>query len=97
MKKFKINKQRIKLLRDLIFSNNINSLCRLDEEKYKNTFTRNRKISCSDLLLMTLNKQGKTTSFEIRDFLIRKKGEKKSDVFRRSIFKTKKTFKPRSI
>lgn len=77
MKKFKRNKQRIKLLRDFIFSSNINILCRLDEEKYKNTFTRNRKISCSDLLLMTLNKQGKTTSFEIRDFLIRKKGEKK--------------------
>lgn len=77
MKKNKRNKQRIKLLRDFIFSSNINSLCRLNEEKYKNTFTRNRKIACSDLLLMTLNKQGKTTSFEIRDFLIRKKGEKK--------------------
>lgn len=70
-------KRRNSKIKDFIYSNDIRDLCRLTNKKYKNTFTRNRKISCQDLLLMTLNKQGKNTSFEIRDFMVRKKGDKK--------------------
>lgn len=69
-------KRRNNKIKDFIYSDNIRNICRLADEKYKNTFTRNRKISCQDLLLMTLNKQGKNTSFEIRDYMIRKKGDK---------------------
>lgn len=69
-------KRRSKKIREFIHSPETRILCRLSGERYKNTFTRARKITYSDLLLMTLNKQGKSTSFEIRDFEIRKKGEK---------------------
>lgn len=70
-------KRRNNKIKDFIYNDDIRNLCRLTDKNYKNTFTRNRKISCQDLLLMTLNKQGKNTSFEIRDFMIRKKGDKK--------------------
>lgn len=69
-------KRRNNKIREFIYSDDIKHLCRLPEEKFKNTFTRNRKISSQDLLLMTLNKQGKNTSFEIRNFIINKKGDK---------------------
>ena len=69
-------KRRNNKIREFIYSDDIKHLCRLPEEKFKNTFTINRKISCQDLLLMTLNKQGKNTSFEIRNFIINKKGDK---------------------
>lgn len=69
-------KRRNKKIRSFIYCENIRSFCRLKGKAYKNTFTRNRKIPCEDLLLMTLNKQGKNTSFEIRDFMINKKGDK---------------------
>ena len=69
-------KRRNNRIKDFISSKDIRNLCRLTDKKYKNTFTRNRKISCQDLLLMSLNKQGKNTSFEIRDFMISKKGDK---------------------
>lgn len=36
-------------------------------------FTRKRKITYTDALLLTLNKQGKNASFEIRDYEINKK------------------------
>lgn len=70
-------KRRNNKIKDFIYNEDIRNLCRLSDKKYKNTFTRNRKISCQDLLLMTLNKQGKNTSFEIRDYIVRKKGDKK--------------------
>lgn len=70
-------KRRNDKIKDFIYNEDIRNLCRLSDKKYKNTFTRNRKISCQDLLLMTLNKQGKNTSFEIRDYIVRKKGDKK--------------------
>lgn len=66
-------KRRNNKIKDFIYNDDIRNLCRLTDKNYKNTFTRNRKISCQDLLLMTLNKQGKNTSFEIRDFMVRKK------------------------
>ncbi len=70
-------KRRNSKIKNFIYSEDIRNLCRLTGKKYTNTFTRNRKISCQDLLLMTLNKQRKNTSFEIRDFIVRKKGDKK--------------------
>ena len=56
---------------DFINSEKARELCRKEGEK---TFTRNRKIPYNDILLLSLNKQGKTTSFEIRDYELKKKG-----------------------
>ncbi len=65
--------QRINYLKNRIFDKRTRKLCRLQcKDK---SFTRNRKISFSDVLLLTLNKQGQNTSFEIRDYEINKKGE----------------------
>ena len=52
-------------LKEIIESDEIRSWCRLEGQ---NTFTRNRKITCSDLLYLTLNNKSKTTSIEIRDY-----------------------------
>ena len=68
--------------------------CRISGEKYKNTFTRNRKISCKDLLLMTLNKQGKSTSFEVRDFVLIKKGESKVEYSDEAYLKQRRKLNP---
>lgn len=69
-------KNRFNILRKFIYDNDTRKKCRLANEKYKNSFSRNRKIPFYDILLMTLNKQGKNVSFEIRDFELNKKGEK---------------------
>lgn len=69
-------KCRFKKLRNFIYDEKTREKCRLQNEKHKNTFTRNRKIPFYDILLMTLNKQGKNISFEIRDYELNKKGEK---------------------
>ena len=61
-------------LRNKIFSESTRELCRSNMST--NTFSRNRKITFSDTLLMTLNKQGRNVSFEIRDYEINKKGGK---------------------
>jgi len=42
--------------------------CRLQDEKHKNTFTRNRKMPFYDILLMISNKQWKNTSNEYTVF-----------------------------
>lgn len=69
-------KYRYNILRKFIYDNETRKKCRLKNEKYKNSFSRKRKIPFYDILLMTLNKQGKNVSFEIRDFELNKKGEK---------------------
>ena len=69
-------KYRYNILRNFIYDNETRKKCRLSNEKYKNSFSRKRKIPFYDILLMTLNKQGKNVSFEIRDFELNKKGEK---------------------
>lgn len=69
-------KYRYNILRNFIYDNETRKKCRLKNEKCKNSFTRKRKIPFYDILLMTLNKQGKNVSFEIRDFELNKKGEK---------------------
>lgn len=69
-------KYRYNILRNFIYDNDTRKKCRLKNEKYQNSFSRKRKIPFYDILLMTLNKQGKNVSFEIRDFELNKKGEK---------------------
>lgn len=64
--------RRKNYLRNKIFSESTRKLCRNDMST--NTFARNRKITFSDTILMTLNKQGRNVSFEIRDYEINKKG-----------------------
>lgn len=65
--------RRINYLRNRIFDQRTRELCRM-ENKSK-SFTRNRKLTFSDILMLTLNKQGKNITFEIRDYEINKKGE----------------------
>ena len=67
--------RRRKYLRNRIYDERTRILCRSNMET--RAFTRNRKITFSDLLLLTLNKQGRNVSFEIRDYEINKKGEQK--------------------
>ncbi len=57
--------KRKEILKELIESKEIKSWCRLDGQ---NTFTRNRKIQCKDLICLALNNKAKTTSMEIRDY-----------------------------
>ena len=57
-------KTRFRKLRNFIYDEKTREKCRLNDEKHKHTFTRNRKIPFYDILLMTLNKQGKNISFE---------------------------------
>ena len=81
-------------LREFVFDKKTRNICRLEEEKYKNTFTRDRKIPVPDLLLMTFNKQGKTTSFEIRDYEL-KKGEKRVDYTDEAYLKQRRLLNPK--
>lgn len=69
-------KYRYNSLRNFIYDDNTRKKCRLDNKKYANSFSRKRKLPFYNILLMTLNKQGKSVSFEIRDFKLNKKGEK---------------------
>lgn len=84
--------RRKKFLKDMIYSENTRSLCRLPNDT--NSFTRNRKISYFDLLLLTLNKQGKNTSFEIRDYEINKKGENKVNYTDEAYLKQRRHLNP---
>lgn len=64
--------RRKELIKNIVHDENTRILCRLENDV--KSFSRDRKISYSNLLLLTLNKQGKNTSFEIRDYEINKKG-----------------------
>ena len=64
--------RRKNYLRNQIFKETTRTLC--GNHMSTSSFTRKRKITFSDILLMTLNKQGRNTSFEIRDYEINKKG-----------------------
>ena len=69
-------KYRYNILKNFIYDSDTRKKCRLKNEKHQNSFSIKRKIPFYDILLMTLNKQGKNVSFEIRDFELNKKGEK---------------------
>lgn len=55
---------------------------------------RDRKIPYNDLLLISLNKQGKTTSFEIRDYEIKKKGNDKVEYSDEAYLKQRRHLNP---
>lgn len=87
-------KCRLKKLRNFIYDEKTREKCRLQNEKHKNTFTRNRKIPFYDILLMTLNKQGKNISFEIRDYELNKKGEKRVNYTDEAYLKQRRNLNP---
>lgn len=62
--KYSVIKRKNKI-KEAIESDEIRSWCRLEGQ---NTFTRNRKIPCKDLIYLSLNNKAKTTSIEIRDY-----------------------------
>ena len=84
--------RRKKFLKDMIYAESTRSLCRLPNDT--KSFTRNRKISYFDLLLLTLNNQGKNTSFEIRDYEINKKGENKVNYTDEAYLKQRRHLNP---
>ena len=63
--------RRINHLKNEIYDIRTIRLCQKSMET--KAFTRNRKITLPDVLMLTLNKQGRNTSFEIRDYEINKK------------------------
>ncbi len=87
-------KYRYNILRSFIYDNETRKKCRLSNEKYKNSFSRKRKIPFYDILLMTLNKQGKNVSFEIRDFELNKKGEKQVHYSDEAYLKQRRSLNP---
>lgn len=87
-------KYRYNILRKFIYDNETRKKCRLKNEKYKNSFSRKRKIPFYDILLMTLNKQGKNVSFEIRDFELNKKGEKQVQYSDEAYLKQRRILNP---
>lgn len=87
-------KCRLKKLRNFIYDEKTREKCRLQDEKHKSTFTRNRKIPFYDILLMTLNKQGKNISFEIRDYELNKKGEKQVNYTDEAYLKQRRNLNP---
>lgn len=84
-----INRKNI--LRKFFFSEDTRSLCRL---KDKNTFSRNRKITFSDILLMTYNKQAKTTSMEIRNYEKNMKGNENVNYTNEAYLKQRRNLNP---
>lgn len=87
-------KYRYNILRNFIYDNETRKKCRLKNDKYKNSFTRKRKIPFYNILLMTLNKQGKNVSFEIRDFELNKKGEKQVQYTDEAYLKQRRILNP---
>lgn len=87
-------KYRYNILKKFIYDNETRKKCRIDNEKYQKSFTRNRKIPFYDILLMTLNKQGKNVSFEIRDFELNKKGEKEVQYSDEAYLKQRRILNP---
>ena len=84
--------RRRKYLRNRIYDERTRILCRNNMET--KAFTRNRKITFSDLLLLTLNKQGRNVSFEIRDYEINKKGEQKVNYTDEAYLKQRRQLNP---
>ena len=87
-------KTRFRKLRNFIYDEKTREKCRLNDEGHKHTFTRNRKIPFYDILLMTLNKQGKNISFEIRDYELNKKGEMKVNYTDEAYLKQRRNLNP---
>ncbi len=86
-----VNRRR-KYLRNRIYDERTRMLCRNNMET--KLFSRDRKITFSDLLLLTLNKQGRNVSFEIRDYEINKKGEQKVNYSDEAYLKQRRQLNP---
>ena len=86
-----VNRRR-KYLRNKIYDERTRILCRNNMET--RAFSRDRKITFSDLLLLTLNKQGRNVSFEIRDYEINKKGEPKVNYTDEAYLKQRRQLNP---
>lgn len=84
-----INRKNI--LRNFFVSENTRPLCRL---KNKNTFSRNRKITFSDILLITYNKQAKSTSIEIRNYEKNVKGKEHVEYTNEAYLKQRRNLNP---
>ena len=77
--------------KELIESDDIRSWCRLDEQ---NTFTRNRKIQCKDIIYLSLNNKAKTTSMEIRDYEKNLKGKENVNYTEEAYLKQRRHLNP---
>lgn len=73
-------------------SDKIRILCRLKSKPQ--SFTRDRKIKFTDLILSTMNKQGRNVSFEIRDYELNKKGEGKVNYSDEAYLKQRRQLNP---
>lgn len=82
---------RNEILEKFIYNEDTRKLCRNQGSK---SFTRNRKIPFHDVLLLSLNKQGKTTTFEIRDYEINKKGKNNVEYSEESYLKQRRNLNP---
>ena len=78
-------------LKEIVESDLIRSWCRLDGQ---NTFTRNRKITCRDLIYLSLNNKAKTTSIEIRDYEKNLKGNEIVDYTDEAYLKQRRHLNP---
>lgn len=76
---------------NFINDENTRKLCRNKDEK---TFLRDRKLSYKDILFMSLNKQGKTTTFELRDYEIKKKGKENVEYSDEAYLKQRRHLNP---
>ena len=85
-------KRRKDRMKNNIYAEGIKELCRQKENP--KAFTRNRKITVPDILLSTLNKQGRNVSFEIRDFELNKKGEKSVNYTDEAYLKQRRQLNP---
>lgn len=84
-----INRKNI--LKEFFYNENTREFCRMEG---KNTFTRNRKITFTDILLMTYNKQAKTTSMEIRNYEKNMKGKDKVNYTNEAYLKQRRNLNP---
>lgn len=83
---------RKKKIKRFLYDEHTRYYCRLDGE---NTFIRNRKITFTDLLLITLNNKAKTTSMEIRDYELNVKGKEKVNYTDEAYLKQRRHLNPR--
>lgn len=86
----KVN-ERKELINDFLYNEDTRKLCRLEGQ---NTFSRDRKIVFSDLLMLVLNNKSKTTSMEIRDYELKLKGSEKVNYTDEAYLKQRRSLNP---
>lgn len=83
--------KRKKEIEEFLYDEKTRTYCRLNNEK---TFIRNRKITFTDLLLITLNNKSKTTTMELRDYEIYAKGNDKVNYTEEAYLKQRRHLNP---